>query len=564
LLASLPPNGRVNKLKPSVKADIQLATKAGEFLDASAVLWDKERQAWRGIAEQLKAWGVHKGDFEQKSRQRWHELQVEEKNREKAAKIAAAAGAPPKAGSGSALKLRDVTPWDQPVDGTQLLTDLVARVRRYVVLPVMAAEAIALYVVFTYTIAAFETVPRLALLSAVMRSGKTKLLSVLMYLVRRGLSASNISVPSFFRTIEKADGTIAIDEADASLAANDEIRGLIDSGHTRDAAHVIRCEGDDHEPRQLSTWAPIIIAAIGKLPRTIMDRSIVIRMRRRKSQEPVERFGRKARKNSELEALARKCQRWANDNLATLELLEPLLPEQLDDRAADSWEPLFAIADLCDPNGTGWSMLARQSALVLSGVEAKGDDEPLGILLLSDLRDIFEKVQEQVDDQGNPDKRMSSEAVCKALHALTERPWPEYGRSEKPISQRQLASLLRDFQVKPKNLRSGRTIVKGYSLRDGLGEAFERNLPPLDADEPVKTDPSAATPLQPNEIKGNPAFSIRYTNGTVADGKSHSGHGEKDCSAVADRKTPNGAGAEKEGSDTPTEYEVREDDEGRF
>src|SRR5438552_9934791 len=37
------------------------------------------------------------------------------------------------------------------------------------------------------------------------------------------------------------------------LAEDEQLRGVINSGHERDLAFVIRCEGDEHEPDRKST-----------------------------------------------------------------------------------------------------------------------------------------------------------------------------------------------------------------------------------------------------------------------------------------------------------------------
>ena len=78
-----------------------------------------------------------------------------------------------------------------------------------------------------------------------------------------------------------------MDEADTVLPGNEELRGILNSGHTRRTAFVLRTVGDNHEPRQFSTWAPLAIAMIGNLPGTLADRSIVLPMRRKRRDEKV-------------------------------------------------------------------------------------------------------------------------------------------------------------------------------------------------------------------------------------------------------------------------------------
>jgi putative DNA primase/helicase len=83
--------------------------------------------------------------------------------------------------------------------------------------------------------------------------------------------------------------TLLIDEADTFLKDNDELRGILNTGHRR-GGQVTRTVGDEFEPRQFTTWSPVAIAMIGRLPDTLDDRAITIRLKRRKPSERVRGF----------------------------------------------------------------------------------------------------------------------------------------------------------------------------------------------------------------------------------------------------------------------------------
>ena len=119
---------------------------------------------------------------------------------------------------------------------------------------------------------------------------------------------------------------------DSFLRDNEDLRGVLNSGHTQATAYVIRTVGEDHEPRRFGTWAPKAIALIGSLPATLADRSIDIRMQRKRPGDRVERF-RDRRHGPALDVLCRKAARWAADHLAVLADADPDLPEALNDRA---------------------------------------------------------------------------------------------------------------------------------------------------------------------------------------------------------------------------------------
>ena len=121
-----------------------------------------------------------------------------------------------------------------------------------------------------------------------------------------------------------------------------------------------------------------------------------------------------------------------------MEAVEPKMPQGVNDRDADCWEPLLAVADAA---GNEWPERARAAA---TNLVAAGSDRTMtsGVQLLSDLREVF----------GEAD-RISTEAILQRLHHLPESPWADiYG---KPLNDRGLASRLRKYGVKPKVIRVG-------------------------------------------------------------------------------------------------------------
>ncbi|MEZ5933899.1 MAG: hypothetical protein R3F54_18505 [Alphaproteobacteria bacterium] len=157
------------------------------------------------------------------------------------------------AGQGQPLVLIDPTPWPDPVGGTDLLNGLVTAFERYLALAQYAAHALALWVLHGFCLSIATSNPRLAIVSPQRRCGKTTLISVLSRLVPRPLPAANITPAAVYRAIEACTPTLLLDEADTFLADNFELRGVLNSGHTRATAYVIRSVGDEHEPRQFAT-----------------------------------------------------------------------------------------------------------------------------------------------------------------------------------------------------------------------------------------------------------------------------------------------------------------------
>jgi hypothetical protein len=363
-------------------------------------------------------------------------------------------------GQGQALTLADPEPWPGGVDGAELLDEIRDTFKRFIALPAQAAVALALWVLHTHAIKTAYLSPLLAITSPQKRCGKTTLLEVLACLVRRPLSASNVTAAALFRVIEAREPTLLVDEADTFLAKHEELRGILDSGHTRSSAQVVRTVGDNHEPRIFRTFGAKAIAAIGALSGTLEDRAVVIHMHRRAAGERVERI-RRDRIEGQLLPLRRQAARWVVDHVEGLRTADPATPSTLHDRAADNWRPLLAIAEAA---GGHWPALARAAAVALSA--SGGDDSEAGVMMLADLRSLF-------DARGA--ERLASASIVDHLSTLEGRPWPDW-RRDKPINQNGLARLLKPFGVRPKTVRIGTETPKGYERPD-FEEAWKRYLP---------------------------------------------------------------------------------------
>ncbi len=368
--------------------------------------------------------------------------------------------------SGRGLGFETVEPWAEPVDGAALLGQIVATLRRFVVLPVEASLATALWCLHTWLFETFTHTPRLVLASPTMRCGKSTLLRVIMCFVRRSQVIDNATPAVLFRLIESHHPTLLLDECDRWMKDRESaaaITGVINSGHLRGGT-IPRCEGDAHEIRLYSTFAPMALAGIGALADTVRDRGIEIPMRRRAPGERVERL-RAELLLQETADLRRQAARWAEDHRDQLALAEPPMPPSLNDRAADNWTSLLAIADVA---GGEWPQRARTAAVTLS--QATDGDDNLGVLLLADLQSLFN--DRQVG-------RLTSSDIVEALIQMEERPWGAVDRG-KPASTSWLARQLRPFGVQPRSIRVGATTPKGY-LKADFADAFQRylcNTPP--------------------------------------------------------------------------------------
>jgi hypothetical protein len=207
--------------------------------------------------------------------------------------------------------VEEVEAWPEEVEGCELFDDIYNVIKQHVVMGQDSVVAGTLWTVLTYCYDAFRIMPVLGVTSPEKRCGKTTLLEVLSGLTNKPILASNITPSAVFRTIEAHQPCLLIDEADTFFKDNEELRGILNCGHTRRSAFVIRTNVNTMVPEKFSVWAPKAIALIGELPGTLVDRAVSIRMQRKAPFETVKKVSLDFDK--EYLHLRRKLKRWTTD-----------------------------------------------------------------------------------------------------------------------------------------------------------------------------------------------------------------------------------------------------------
>jgi hypothetical protein len=351
--------------------------------------------------------------------------------------------------------------------GSELLSALEQYLRRYVVLPVAAYLPVALWAIATHAAESFDCFPYLALVSAAKRSGKTRLEEALETLVHRPWRGTAPSPAALYRMLEQAP-TLMLDEVETFNGKNKSettqiLIAVLNAGHRRGST-IPRCEGPRQEVRQFNVYGPKLFAAIGRLPDTLLDRSIVVHMRRRTKAEQVARF-RQVRAAAEAKPVHDGAARFVQGRRVDIEqayqhTLETDLA-YLSDRDADLWTPLFAVCSVIDPERLP---ALKASALTLSKIKADDDiDDSYSLTLLRDIRTVWPEGEEKCE----------TAVLLEKLKALEESPWLEH-----QLTARKLARMLRPFEVEPRKLRIGERTANGY-LYDHLKAAFDPYLEDL-------------------------------------------------------------------------------------
>jgi hypothetical protein len=346
------------------------------------------------------------------------------------------------------------------------LADVEVFVRRYIAWPSdHEPAAVALWVAHCYLVDGYEASPLLAVTSAEMRSGKTRVLEVLELLVPNPWRCVIPSEAVTYTVLSRLPRpTLLLDEADAIFGTRDAaryegLRAILNSGNRRGSPVLrVKLDGKRREVDAFDVFGPKAIAGIGKLPDTVTDRAIPIRMKRRAPGEQVERFRTRFARES-AETIAQPD--WRTHVAVVADALTGVeIPDALNDRAADAWEPLLAIAEVA---GDGWPARARTAALALS----TGDDGMVtsGIRLLRDIRSVFET--------RHADHFSTSELLTE-LVAVEDGTWAEwYGKA---LTAKGLARLLEPYGIRPQKRRTeGGSDMRGYWLQDFV-DTFERYL----------------------------------------------------------------------------------------
>ena len=272
-------------------------------------------------------------------------------------------------------------PANAPTDGAALLDRVYAFLGRFVAYPSEHAQvAHTLWIAHTHAMDAFESTPRLAFLSPEPGSGKTRALEVTEPLVPRPVEAVNVTPAYLFRKVADEAGrpTILFDEIDTVFGPkakdNEEIRGLLNAGH-RKGAVAGRCvvKGKTVTTEEIPAYCAVALAGLGGLPDTILSRSATIRMRRRAPDEKVEPWRRRIHA-PEAEGLRDQLAVWAEGALGRVIDTWPEMPPGVNDRDADVWEALLAVADVA---GGNWPARARAAAVAFV-TEGKDSSPSLG------------------------------------------------------------------------------------------------------------------------------------------------------------------------------------------
>ncbi|MBV1851905.1 DUF3631 domain-containing protein [Catellatospora tritici] len=386
------------------------------------------------------------------------------------------------------------------VDGADLLNRVHAAIVRYCVLPSPeAVDAVTLWIAATHAQEAWAYAPRLVIRAPQRRCGKSRLLDLVEGASFNPLMTVNASTAAVYRSVGAGDAlTLLIDEFDTifgpKASGDEDLRGLLNAGHQR-GRPTIRYDANAQRVESIETFCMAALAGIGFAPDTIEDRAVIVKMRRRAPGERVDPW-RIKRDRPVMVQLGAELRAWLTPNIPTLEAAQPAMP--LEDRAADTWEPLIVIADFA---GGDWPDRARAAAVALSGEADRVAVTSDSTRLLVDIRTAFAT-----------DDALPTGMLLARLRADDEAPWASWDKTG--LTPIRLASLLREYDIRSSNIRFGGAVgqQKGYRRAD-FADAWSRYCPvTTDSDDSGEWDGSTRPSQDP--VPGMSSLGTGGTGGT--------------------------------------------------
>ena len=425
----------------------------------------------------------------------------------------------------------DIEAWEEPVNGAEVLNDVLAQLQAHVIADIETLHMAALWVCFTWLIDAATIAPIALITSPEKECGKTTLKDCMASMARKPLNAANLSTAVLFRLLDEYRPTAFLDEVDTWFNENNQdLIGVLNAGHNKGSIAnppiVWRCDGDNNDARPFYIWGAKCVCGISakNIKDTLTSRSVILQMRRKLKGEhaqnlrhtPAETFS----------TIQRKLARWSDDNAAQFSRMHPIMTGA-SNRDADNYEPLLAIAMLAGGQWVEHLERAYQRTSANSEVSRSIGEE-----LLEACRDAFDTLK--------LDKIFTHELMDHLIKD-EEAVFATYNRG-KPIAPRQVSKRLSEYGIKSKDIRRGYEVKKGYD-KSQFSEAWKvylegDNLP----QNATKNDFSPLEGiLSATTLQTTPHAALRVADNTLGNATRNTNATPKpapvlDCSVVADRK----------------------------
>lgn len=343
--------------------------------------------------------------------------------------------------------------YDEHEEATRKVLDEIGSViDKYAIFPNKESrDTTVLWIAHTWVFKKFEATPRLSIYSSEPGSGKSRVMDLVCGMSPKDMSAVNARPSMLYEAIEMSESIVfSIDEVDnlfgrkGSNNAYKQLLAVLNEGFTAEGSTLA---GSPGSYREMSLFAPVVMAGMGRLPDALHTRSIRIPMRKSGDHGKLEEYrGRKVK--FEFNQVKTSLSRWSRSTGPALELLFPEIP--LKDRDADKWEPLFAIAEMA---GGDWLKRVARAARLLERDDA-GDDIPMSVRMVRDIETYIE--EHDLTDKDNVH-------TADLITGLLDLDW-----DERFVRPRAIAKVVGEFGIESKNVRTSKGLAKGYRVADLL------------------------------------------------------------------------------------------------
>ena len=319
--------------------------------------------------------------------------------------------------------------WPEAVETAALLSELISQLRRFIVFRQDTdATAVALWIMFSWIHAVATHSPNLVVTSPEPDCGKSTLLGVLARLTPRPVSGVELTGPALYRIVDRDHPTLLVDEADDLFHRKPDLKHIVNAGWTRGTKIPRVVQG---VVREFDPFCAKAIALKGMaMPDTTASRSIVVDLWPKRPDEKVEVFAvRRRSRVSGAAAQAGAMERRPCDDARRSEAGIAARFQQ------SSGRQLAIVAGDCR---------SRRRRLAQTGAAGRHQAAftaerraECGIRLLTALQEIFANRTE-----------ITSAELVQLLAADPDAEWGAF-RGRAAISQRELAALLKPYDVRP-------------------------------------------------------------------------------------------------------------------
>jgi len=351
-------------------------------------------------------------------------------------------------------------PWPDPVETGALLEEVLETYRHYVFAPEHHLHVLACATVNTWCLEAFDMTFRIILQSPEYSCGKSQVIDALEKLSCNPFKSDNATQAVMYHLIHKCSPTVLLDEIDSlSPEHREALVNILNAGNKRDAkVWRVEGEGGNRAPVGYNCFAPAIIAGIGRgrFPPATISRAIVLGMTRKPREYRIGRL-----RVYDPTDLRRKCRRWATDQIEELRIIQPDLPDELNDRQQDVWESFFAIAGVA---GGEWPNRIREAALKLHNISTD-EMRSTGNELLRHIKTVFDEVEGD---------RIHTRKLLEKLNALDEAGYGDWNKHT-GMKTKDLNRKLAEYDITSHRMRIGDDNLVGWD-REQFAEVWKTYL----------------------------------------------------------------------------------------